>query len=124
MSTYKHKLFLVPLSLKEDKYNPNIEAMEKINIFLEEQNYIYVNHTITSLGLDTPAFNGFKYTEVCLAISLVYKDLNDTPKQLKNVSEKTKKIVRSSEENLEVIKQPDYQTEIDKKNDTAKTNDV
>ena len=119
MPTVKHKLFKIKILDIEDGWNSDIDGydfdakgIEEIDIFLSESNYIYVNHSICVLGKDRErSSNGFR--DIILLISLVYKDLNDTPNQLKNVSKQTKEIVRKSIEKGEDFPKPQYKTSFD-----------
>lgn len=110
----KHKLFIV--SITESAGNDVFDAkvLDEINSFLAEDNFVYLNHSISVVGKDV-RMSGASYKPVALAVSLVYKDLNDSPNQVKRISSKSKKIIRTSiEENADIPK-PNYKTEFDKK---------
>jgi hypothetical protein len=108
----KHKLFLVPIIASSETYNLDVKVLEEINQFLAEDNYVYLSHSISTIGRDMRPSPG-SYRSILLAISLVYKDLNNSPNQIKEISTKSKKIVRKSIESEADIPMPQYKTAFD-----------
>lgn len=112
MSVTKHKLFKV--SILGNEFDFDKEALRIIDEFLKAPNLVYLNHSITSLGKDLSK-TAYQYKDVMLVISLVYKDLEDSPDQLTKASKKTKELVRNSIEKGESSPMPSYETQFDSK---------
>jgi hypothetical protein len=111
MSITKHKIFKI-----EIKNSLSIEdaALNELDLFLQNSNHIYVNHTNSILTDDVPKYGQIITENRFLVISLIYKDLNNTPLNLKQTGEKLKKIVTKEVKSNENIKTPDVVTDFDK----------
>lgn len=113
MPTTKHKIF--KLRISDDGKFTITKAVEKtINSFLLDPNNVYVNHSITTLTEDIEEYDSFKTNCKYVLISLIYKDLNSTPLDVKTASKSVKSIVHKQIESGEIIDEPLIETEIDK----------
>lgn len=110
----KHRLFIIPVNVIDRDYAIDEKAEKAINGFLAEDNFVYINHSITTLGMDTSRSPG-TYRDIKIVVSLIYKDLSETPNQLKKLSERTKKIIRTSVEQDDTLPIPPHTTHFDKK---------
>ncbi|MCW3085224.1 MAG: hypothetical protein JWP12_2590 [Bacteroidetes bacterium] len=122
MSTLKHKLFLIPI--EEGEININDKALQEINVFLANENMIYLNHSISVTSKDeyitnTPfkfeqitsspemdRFFKYKNINVYCVISLVYRDLSNTENDLSKLSSKSKKVVKELVQSVKKIPKP------------------
>ncbi len=125
MAKIKHKLFLIPVI--NGNINLNEKIFEEINIFLDNENIIYLNHSISTISkeeyvtnINSAAYNldaaktnptidqTFKYKNIntfCV-LSLVYKDLKDSNNDVSKLSEKSKKIVRDTVQSTSRLPKP------------------
>ena len=113
MPTTKHKLFKI--EIKDDGNFTISKTVEKtLNDFLASPNNVYVNHSITTLTEDVEEFDNVKTICKYVLISIVYKDLEATPLDVKVASPKMKNIVHKQIESREPIEKPTILTDIDK----------
>lgn len=110
MPITKHKLFII--SITKDTGSIDQSALNAIDHFLSETNYLYLNHSITiqerktSTGTIQGSF---------LLVSLIYKDLSATEKDLKKVSKRTREVVRKSIAEGEKRPMPAIETDFEKR---------
>ncbi|WP_338790330.1 hypothetical protein [Bernardetia sp. MNP-M8] len=113
MSITKHKIFEIEIE-EVDNLSLSENAINAINDFLSEPNYIYVNHSITVLTKDEEHYEQIKTKCKYLVLSLIYKDLNATSLDIKKSSTKVKNVVRKQIEVGEDMEEPNIETEIDR----------
>lgn len=113
MSVTKHKIFKIKIS--EDGKFTIAKAIENtINKFLADPNTVYVNHSVTTLTEDIEEYDNLKTMCKYVLISIIYKDLNNSPFNVKTSSKRIKNIVHKQIESGKSIPEPDILTEIDK----------
>ncbi|OAN62602.1 hypothetical protein A8B79_03385 [Balneola sp. EhC07] len=113
MSITKHKIFKLKLS-NDAKFTITKTVEKAINEFLLEPNTVYVNHSITTLTEDIEEYDNLRTICRYVLISIIYKDLNTTPLDLKSTSKKVKNVVHKQVETGEEITEPEIKTDIDK----------
>jgi hypothetical protein len=113
MPITKHKIF--KLKIREDaKFSLDSSVEKEINDFLSTTNYVYINHSITTLSEDVETFGVSKTINRIVLISLIYKDLSETSFDLKNTSKKVQRVVKKEIEKDVEIEKPNIETDIDK----------
>lgn len=110
MPLTKHRLFKI--SIAKDTLDFDQVVLKEINEFLSDVNYLYVNHSTTIIEKKTTSGS---LLNTFLVISLIYKDLNATEKDLRKVSKRTRETVRKSIVSGEAIPMPKIETEFEKK---------
>lgn len=113
MSITKHKIFKLKLS-NDAKFTITKTVEKTINEFLSDSNNVYVNHSITTLTEDVEEYDNLKTMCRYVLISIVYKDLNASPLDVKSTSKKIRSIVHKQVETGNEIPEPQIETEIDK----------
>ena len=113
MSQTKHRLFKVGIS-DDGKFSFDSSVEKQINDFLAESNYVYINHSITTLTEDSDKFGNTITVNRFLALSLIYKDLNSTSFDLTGTSKKTQKVVKKEMEKGDKLNNPVPETDFDK----------
>jgi len=131
MSKIQHKIFKIKVT--NGTIYENQKVFNEINKFLENNNYIYVNHAITTIFkndlVNTLGNPGYKKQEpshnqvykyeiqaTFLVISLVYKDMSDFGEDVSGLNKKTQSIIKSGILDEKKIAKPSFETEIDIKN--------
>ncbi len=114
MSQFKHQLFQV--HLESNTADPSQDALKHINSFLDNPNYLYVNHSISVAEAKNQSGKVIHYI---LLVSMIYKDLSIIYGDLKKVSKKSLVKIKNSEEREENLPQPVIQTGFDKKTQKA-----
>lgn len=114
MSITKHRLFKLKIS-DDSQFSFDNLIEKKINEFLSESNNVYLNHSITVLTEDIEQYGTSKNINKYVLISIIYKDLNSTPFDLKNTSKKVQNNIIKEIENGVIIKEPEYKTKLDSK---------
>ncbi len=134
----KHKLFLIKIG-ESGRINQNNSAVSEISKFLKNENYTYVNHSITTV-VDSdieniagqtahkpdqhPQFFSFKTRSKYLVISLIYEDstivesLNKDAGKISNkksISENSKPITANPL--YDIIKNEQEENKKDQKSD-------
>lgn len=113
MSITKHKIFKLKLS-NDAKFTITKTVEKAINDFLLDSNIVYVNHSITTLTEDIEEYDNLKTICSYVLISIIYKDLNASPLDVKSTSKKIKSIVHKQVETGDEITEPKIETEFDK----------
>jgi len=113
MPVTKLKFFKVKIS-NDSKFMLDKTAQEKINLFLAEENNIYVNHSTSIITEDIREYGSSETINRFLVISLIYKDLNASEYDLKNTNEKIKQTVTKEIESGTSIGVPEIETKFDK----------
>jgi hypothetical protein len=116
MSLTKHKLFLIPI--KDGEIDTSSKVLKEIDKFLEDENYVYVNHSITTLSRDEatstdsnlthPQYVKFKTSNTYCIISLIYQDLKGTRHDITNLSNKSKQVVTKAIKSSQKYPKPDF----------------
>lgn len=112
MSTTKHEIFKIPIS---EDFSFDEEIIRSINVFLEVENYVYINHSVTILTEAIRDYNSYKQINKFLVISLIFKDLTETSYNLKKVTKRTQEIVKKEVKEGESLPMPNYETHFGKK---------
>ena len=112
MSQTKHKMFKIKIS-DDGKFVLDRGVQRKINAFLAEDNYIYVNHSVTVLTEDIEVTGEIFTINKFLVISIIYKDLNESEYNLKGTSKTVKKVVTKEIEIGVNIPKPQINTTFD-----------
>lgn len=113
MPLTKLEIFKIKLS-NDSKFTLDKTAQEKINLFLAEENNIYINHSTSIISEGIEEYGTAKTIDKFLVISLIYKDLNASDYDLKNTSKKVKAIITKEIESGISIKTPNFETGFDK----------
>jgi hypothetical protein len=131
MSKIQHKLFRIKIT--NGTIYRNLKVFDEINKFLENSNYVYVNHAITTIfennlvntsenigyvpqNLQYNQVHKYEIQATFIVISLVYKDLIDYGEDVNSLSEKTQSIIKSGVLDNKKIEKPNFKTEIDIEN--------
>jgi hypothetical protein len=114
MSTTKHKFFKILITNSSD-FDYSKESENELNTFLSENNVVYVNHSVSIFHDSKQEYNHVLNVPKYLLVSLVYKDLNESPMDLKKSSIKTEKLVKKSVENNDEIIKSSHSTSFEKK---------
>lgn len=131
MSKIQHKLFKIKVT-NGTIYN-NLKVFDEINKFLENNNYIYVNHAITTIFkndmVNTTNNVGYKQENfqhnpvykyeiqaTFLVISLVYKDLKDYGENITGLNAEAQTIIKNTVLDENKVAKPNFETELDIKN--------
>lgn len=113
MPATKHKLFKIEFN-EDGKFNISKTVEKALNDFLANPNNVYVNHSVTNLTEDIDEYDKVKTICRYILISVVYKDLEATPLDVKVASPKMRNIIQKQIESGVPIEKPTIQTEIDK----------
>jgi hypothetical protein len=113
MPLTKLEIFKIKIS-NDSKFTLDKTAQDKINLFLAEENNIYVNHSTSVISEGIEEYGNTKTIDRFLVISLIYRDLNTSDYDLKNTITKVKATVTKEIENGISIKTPIIETEFDK----------
>lgn len=113
MPLTKLEIFKIKIS-NDSKFTLDKTTQEKINLFLAEENNIYVNHSTSIISEGVEEYGSTKTIDRFLVISLIYRDLNASEYDLKNTSEKVKTTVTKEIESGISIKTPEIETNFDK----------
>lgn len=113
MSVTKHKIFKLKVD-SENNFGIDATTEKVINDFLAEPNYVYINHSITTLTEDEDVIGAVRTFCRFIAISIIYKDLNASNLNLNEVSEKAKDIVHKEIKEGDDIPEPQIETRLDK----------
>ena len=114
MTLTKHKIIKIRIKDTE-RFNLDTTSQKAVNVFLANNNYIYINHSITVFNENITEYDIVRSENKYIVISIIYKDLTATDLDLDNTSEKIKKVVKKDIENGETLIKPIYETEFDKK---------
>ncbi|NDW08464.1 hypothetical protein [Dysgonomonas sp. 520] len=114
MPQTKFEIFRVAIT-DTTKLSFDSTARKKIDNFLKNPNYIYINHTASIATEDIEKYGVNKTTNKFLIVTLVYKDLTETEYNLSNTGRKTKKIVHQQIKNGDSIQAPVIETSFDTK---------
>jgi len=113
MPLTKLEIFKIKIS-NDSKFTLDKTAQEKINLFLAEENNIYVNHSTSVISEGIEEYGNTKTIDKFLVISLIYRDLNASEYDLKNTSKRVKATVTKEIESGISIKTPETETKFDK----------
>ncbi|MCD9854718.1 hypothetical protein LUD75_08365 [Epilithonimonas sp. JDS] len=113
MSVTKHKIFKINI-IDDGKFTLAKTIESSINEFLMDPNIVYVNHSVTTLTEDVEEYDSFKTICKFVFVSLIYKDLKETPMNATNISKKTKQLIHKEVEDNAQIKEPEIFTDLDK----------
>ncbi len=113
MSRTKLEIFKIKIS-NDSELTLDEAAQDKINLFLAEENNIYVNHSTSVISEGIEEYGNIKTIDKFLIISLIYRDLNASEFDLKNTNKKIKAIVNKEIESGVSMKTPEIETKFDK----------
>jgi hypothetical protein len=114
MPLNKHKIFKIAIS-DDGKFTFEQKVQNEINSFLAVANNIYINHSISIISEDSEEYGDSKTVNKFIVVSLVYKDLADSPVDLEKASPVVRKIVNTSyTEDGEIIAEPIIQSDFEK----------
>jgi len=112
MSTTKHKIFKIKIS-DDGKFTISKTVERTIDSFLSNPNNVYINHSVTTLTEDINEYDNLKTICKYALISIVYKDLESSPLNIKGTSKKIKQTVQREIEKGNSIDEPNILTSID-----------
>jgi hypothetical protein len=113
MPRTKLEIFKIKIS-NDSKFTLDKAAQDKINLFLAEENNIYVNHSTTIISEGIEEYGNTKTIDRFLVISLIYRDLNASEFDLKNTNKKVKATVTKEIESGISMTLPEIETKFDK----------
>ena len=113
MPRTKLEIFKIKIS-NDSKFTLDKAAQDKINLFLAEENNIYVNHSTAIISEGIEEYGNTKTINKFLVISLIYRDLNASEFDLKNTNKKVKATVTKEIESGVSMKTPEIETKFDK----------
>jgi hypothetical protein len=113
MQQTKMEIFKIDIS-NDSKLTLDKKGLTKINLFLSEDNYIYINHSTSIISSSYEEYGSIKSVDRFLIVSLIYKDLNESEYDIKNASTKVKAAVTKEIESGSSIKSPGIETSFDK----------
>lgn len=114
MPQTKIEIFKIGIS-QSSNFDLEKNVLNQINEFLSDDNKIYINHSTSILTEDIDEYGVAKTINKFLVVSIVYKDLNETPFNLKNTSKKVRNIVKTEIEKGATLPEPTIETELEKK---------
>lgn len=114
MSQTKLEIFKIGIS-QSSNFDLEKNVIDQINVFLSDDNNIYINHSTSIITEDLDEYGVAKTINKFLVISIVYKDLKETQFNLNNTSKKIKDIVRKEIETGTTLPEPIIETELEKK---------
>lgn len=114
MSQTKLEIFKIGIT-PNSNFDLEKNVLDHINEFLRDDNKIYTNHSTSILTEDLDEYGVAKTVNKFLVVSIVYKDLNETPFNLKNTSKKLKNIVKTEIEKGTALPEPTIETDLEKK---------
>ena len=114
MSQTKLEIFKIGIS-QSSNFDLEKNVLDQINVFLSDDNKIYINHSTSIITEDLDEYGVAKTINKFLVISIVYKDLKETHFNLNNTSKKIKDIVRKEIETETTLPEPIIETDLEKK---------
>jgi len=114
MSQTKLEIFKIGIS-QSSNFDLEKNVLDQINVFLSDDNKIYINHSTSIITEDLDEYGVAKTINKFLVISIVYKDLKETQFNLNNTSKKIKDIVRKEIETETTLPEPIIETDLEKK---------
>lgn len=113
MPQTKLEIFKIRI-LDSSTFDFDKKAHEKINVFLNEENNIYINHSTSILTEDVEEYGTNKTINRFLIVSLIYKDLNESEFNLKSTSKKVRNVIAKEIVEGANMPEPQIETELDK----------
>ncbi len=113
MPQTKLEIFKIKIS-NDSKFTLDKATQDEINLFLAEENNIYVNHSTAIISEGIEEYGSTKTIDKFLVISLIYKDLKASEFDLKNTNKKVKATVTKEIESGVSMETPVIETKFDK----------